>query len=561
MSDSGFATASAVEEKMAGIVTSPDSATGGALPDDPRAVAAASAAVDARPDDSLSDGPATDPVVAPDRPAVPRSDPEWETALARARWIARLGRRRRRPDGTREDWLEPAQRAELERRGRVRLAFYKAADAFAAREGRAPDKPEQRRLLAQVLTEEDAPRGWEMVADAFARSDPDVERSRLHRTEAEGLQDVEGMPLPGLQGASTESELSSQKSASNDRPERPAVLDLRLADSPETQQRSIWQKYSGLNPDRLLSADQRRSTMREIGERLEAGRTQGLTVREIADALVEPTEVARYAVTLAGRSGVNRAHWALLEELLVGRTARLFLETEARRMADRVQAAMTKLPPDIWKQLQTSWPNLSLAERYAALRRVTTQVAEELGVRGATLRSPVNYRDSLSDGTVAFILGHIDPKAREPRLVGAPAETNNAFLGPLGTSAHAPVELLVSAVAEEAVHLSQRQALADLEAGRPPASESELTRLMLLGVNNLIYYGASDTTAVGDRDGFLRYLLQPFEFEAKVMQHVFVSQEDDKRYREAFGVKEGDSLSTFLSRGGRYLLSGRDIFE
>ncbi|WP_421707116.1 hypothetical protein [Algihabitans sp.] len=176
MSDLGFATAPAVEEEMAGIATPSGSAGDGALPDDPRAVAAASATVDAGPGDSRSDGPAADPGVAPDRPAVPQSDPEWEAALARARWIARLGRRRRRPDGTREDWLEPAQRAELERRGRVRLAFYKAADAFAAREGRAPDKPEQRRLLAQVLTEEDAPRGWAAAMGTVARNDAENAR-------------------------------------------------------------------------------------------------------------------------------------------------------------------------------------------------------------------------------------------------------------------------------------------------------------------------------------------------------------------------------------------------
>lgn len=560
MSDSGFGTAPVVEEETAEAATSPDSVTRGALPDDPRAVAAVSAAVDAGPDDSPSDGQAADPGVAPNRPAALRTDPEWEAALARARWIARLGRRRKRPDGTREDWLEPAQRAELERRGRVRLAFYKAADAFAAREGRAPDKPEQRRLLAQVLAEEDAPRGWG-ANGAFARSDPDVERSRLYRTQADGPQDVEGTPVPGLRGASTESALPSQKSASDDMPERPPVLDLYLADSPETQQRDFWQEYSGLNPDRLLSADQRRTTMREIEERLEAGRAQGLTVREIADALIEPAEVARYAVTLAGRSGTNRVHWALLEELLVGKTARLFLETEARRMADRVQAAMTRLPPDIWKQLQTSWPNLSLAERHAALRRVTTQVAEELGVRGATLRSPANYRFNLPANVVAFILPHIDANVRESDLVNIPAETNNAFLGPLGTSAWAPVELLVSAVAEEAVHLSQRQVLADLEAGRPPASEAGLTRLMLLGANKLVYYGADGRNAVSDREPFLRYLLQPFEFEAKVIHHIFVSQENDERYREAFGAGKGESVSTFLSRGGRHALSGHDIFE
>ena len=111
------------------------------------------------------------------------------------------------------------------------------------------------------------------------------------------------------------------------------------------------------------------------------------------------------------------------------------------------------------------------------------------------------------------------------------------------------------------MHLSQRQALADLEAGRTPASEAELIRLMLLGANAVSYYRADGANGVSDRDPFLRYLLQPSEFEAKVMHHVFVSQENDKRYKEAFGVKEDESVSTLLSRGGRSALGNYDIFE
>ncbi|WP_421707098.1 hypothetical protein [Algihabitans sp.] len=134
-------------------------------------------------------------------------DPQWEAALARARWVARLGRRRRRPDGTHEDWLEPAQRAELERRGRLRLAFYRAADAFAAREGRAPDKSEQHRLLAQVIADEEEVREtWSRVSTAFAEGEPELARTVLRRFAAGGP------PRPAA-----EPEAPSQRAASSPR--------------------------------------------------------------------------------------------------------------------------------------------------------------------------------------------------------------------------------------------------------------------------------------------------------------------------------------------------------
>ena len=501
-------------------------------------------------------------VLGPALAAQAARDPRWPEVLAQARWALRIGQRRRRPDGTVEDWVDPETRAELERRGRLRLAVYDAADAFVAREGRTPNKREQRQLVARVIVEEEeTQQAWDAAAAAFARNDREGARRWLRQVAAGSAHEAEEQLRADPQLADGDFPRARRRLASDNWLERPPVFDLPRAGPFETRQRAVWQASSGLNPDRLLSADQRHSTMLEIEERLEAGRAQGLTVREIADALDDPAQVARYAVALAGRGGLSLEYLALLEELLTGRSARLFLETEARRMADRVQAAMNKLPSDTWKQLQTSWPNLSSAERHAALRRVTTQVAEELGVNGATLRSFASYRHEVPASTIAFILPHTDANVRQYDLVDAPAETSNAFLGPFGTSARVPVELLTSAVAEEAVHLSQRQALADLEAGRTPASEAELIRLMLLGANAVSYYRADGANGVSDRDPFLRYLLQPSEFEAKVMHHVFVSQENDKRYKEAFGVKEDESVSTLLSRGGRSALGNYDIFE
>ncbi|WP_119169048.1 hypothetical protein [Algihabitans albus] len=146
---------------------------------------ASEAAVDvaAPPDPPVRDEPPAEAPTVAFPP--PLRDPQWEATLAQARWIARLGMRKRRPDGTREDWLEPAQRAVLERRGRLRLALYKAADAFAAREGRAPDKHEQRRLLARLLIEDaGAPPSGSTAAAAFAQGDPGSARSHLRRVSA-----------------------------------------------------------------------------------------------------------------------------------------------------------------------------------------------------------------------------------------------------------------------------------------------------------------------------------------------------------------------------------------
>lgn len=82
----------------------------------------------------------------------------------------------------------------------MRLAFYKAADAFAAREGRAPDKPEQRRLLAQVLTEEDAPRGWGAAALVRTGGDEATSRLRLDANLAKAPKSVRPIPAATLEG-------------------------------------------------------------------------------------------------------------------------------------------------------------------------------------------------------------------------------------------------------------------------------------------------------------------------------------------------------------------------
>ena len=131
-------------------------------------------------DQPLPDAPLTDTavpdagtdVLGPALAAQAARDPRWPEALAQARWALRIGQRRRRPDGTVEDWVDPETRAELERRGRLRLAVYDAADAFVAREGRAPNKREQRQLVARVIVEEEeTQQAWDAAAAAFARDD------------------------------------------------------------------------------------------------------------------------------------------------------------------------------------------------------------------------------------------------------------------------------------------------------------------------------------------------------------------------------------------------------
>ena len=79
---------------------------------------------------------------------------------------------------------------------------------------------------------------------------------------------------------------------------------------------------------------------------------------------------------------------------------------------------------------------------------------------------------------------------------------------------------MMLAVAEEAVHLAQRQTRAEFEEGQMPSDSKELTRLSLLSANAVNYYSAADGSNVHNPDMFRRYLMQPMEFEVKVIQHV-----------------------------------------
>ncbi|MGP1255531.1 MAG: hypothetical protein ACTS10_14015 [Kiloniellales bacterium] len=122
-------------------------------------------------------------------------DPRWSEALEQARWALQIGRRKRRPDGTLEDWVDPETRAELERRGRLRLAVYDAADEFLSREGRAPNKREQRQLVARVIVEEEGTQqAWGAATAAFARNDREGARRWLSRVAGVGQIDGLGRP-------------------------------------------------------------------------------------------------------------------------------------------------------------------------------------------------------------------------------------------------------------------------------------------------------------------------------------------------------------------------------
>ena len=158
-------------------------------------------------DQPLPDVPLPDAgtdVLGPALAAQAARDPRWPEALAQARWALRIGQRRRRPDGTVEDWVDPETRAELERRGRLRLAVYDAADAFVAREGRAPNKREQRQLVARVIVEEEeTQQAWDAAAAAFAKGEPELARSHLRRVAAGGSHDAEDRLRRGMQLAST----------------------------------------------------------------------------------------------------------------------------------------------------------------------------------------------------------------------------------------------------------------------------------------------------------------------------------------------------------------------
>ena len=161
------------------------------------------------PDTPLTDTAVPDAgtdVLGPALAAQAARDPRWPEALAQARWALRIGQRRRRPDGTVEDWVDPETRAELERRGRLRLAVYDAADAFVAREGRAPNKREQRQLVARVIVEEEeTQQAWDAATAAFARNDREDARRWLRQVAQVGQVSASDRPSASIPSAATES--------------------------------------------------------------------------------------------------------------------------------------------------------------------------------------------------------------------------------------------------------------------------------------------------------------------------------------------------------------------
>ena len=178
------------EEAQAGELPAP-----GADPLRRETAPATPAEADPAPDTPLPDAPLPDAgtdVLGPALAAQAARDPRWPEALAQARWALRIGQRKRRPDGTVEDWVDPKTRAELERRGRLRLAVYDAADAFVAREGRTPNKREQRQLVARVIVEEEeTQQAWDAAAAAFARNDREDARRWLRQVA--GIGQVDGL--------------------------------------------------------------------------------------------------------------------------------------------------------------------------------------------------------------------------------------------------------------------------------------------------------------------------------------------------------------------------------
>ena len=167
------------------------------------------AEADPAPDTPLPDAPLPDAgtdVLGPALAAQAARDPRWPEALAQARWALRIGQRKRRPDGTVEDWVDPETRAELERRGRLRLAVYDAADEFVAREGRAPNKREQRQLVARVIVEEEeTQQAWDAATAAFARNDREDARRWLRQVAQVGQVSASDRPSASIPSAAAES--------------------------------------------------------------------------------------------------------------------------------------------------------------------------------------------------------------------------------------------------------------------------------------------------------------------------------------------------------------------
>ncbi len=209
------------------------------------------AEADPAPDTPLTDAPLTDTavpdagtdVLGPALAAQAARDPRWPEALAQARWALRIGQRKRWPDGTVEDWVDPETRAELERRGRLRLAVYDAADEFVAREGRAPNKREQRQLIARVIVEEEeTQQAWDAAAAAFARHDREDARRWLRQVAAGGSVSGSDRSSPGQSSATADS---------------PSVENI-ASPAGASEGKSKLDGHSGVGPETLTEDSNRR---------------------------------------------------------------------------------------------------------------------------------------------------------------------------------------------------------------------------------------------------------------------------------------------------------------
>ena len=189
------------------------------------------------PDAPLSNAPLTDAgtnVLGPALAAQAARDPRWPEALAlaQARWALRIGQRKRRPDGTLEDWVDPETRAKLERRGRLRLAVYDAADAFVAR---------------VIVEEEETQQAWDAAAAAFARNDSEDARRWLRQVAAGGSVSRWDRSSPGQSSATTDS---------------PSVENI-ASPAGASEGKSKLDGHSGVGPETLTEGSNRRPVRSE----------------------------------------------------------------------------------------------------------------------------------------------------------------------------------------------------------------------------------------------------------------------------------------------------------
>ncbi len=312
--------------------------------------------------------------------------------------------------------------------------------------------------------------------------------------------------------------------------------------SAEDERREWWRSVSGQDPDLVMPEDERRTVLQEVQDLLDLGTAQGVPVSELAAGVEDPKTAARYAVALAGLR-LSRERAVFLESLLTGRAVRAFLEMEARRTVTPLRAALAELPPDIWKKLQISWPELSPAQRLSALQRFVSWLAPACGMKQVSLRPYADYRAEGMERSLAFVLPHIDESVRRSLTSDAVQGTDSIFLGPASLNGDTAGEVLAAAVLEEMLHLRQRRARAEFNAGVTPRDKDERIRLMLLSANAVEYYPAAAVRGAYDPARFQRHLLQPIEFETKVVLYVLASR------------------TRFLRRATLHTVNGHDIFE